>query len=554
MTHKHFGRDCELSTSGLDSQGEAIHPRHVTQRLLAALKDLGPEGLRAWTPRSGVGYLPTYLDSDRRWLSNGMCFYNDQWHVEACTPLERTPSDLAASSIAMLQVADAARRRAEADLPRGSRIHLTAANADMCDPENSWGSHLNVAVKPALWDELLDDVRRPAVLNCVASVIAAAVPLFGSGLLLPTRSGDVIYSTSGRAHHLTRISTLSTMQAYKRGLLNGRCEHHSASVARLHLICFDYTLIGTAPLAAFLGAGLAAAERGLLLPSLLAPVEACRDWSFGFSPGRGQFLPRAALVDGRQVTLPKYVLALAGQLLNLVEQGAIPRDEVLEAERFLPLVIELAEALERGDLQRAARHLDWAAKLIYLRSVCQEPGGAWGDAAHRLADHDFTHVDPERGAFWQFWDRGLVDPHVTPDDVARRFLAPPPHGRDWARAELIRRFGDSIVEMNWDQVALRLGESAWSPTVRIDLPEPDRFGAAEFGPLLDRAATADELIHLLAARCDPPAATGTRAMDVIPPPSGAVDRQEADWGGRSPLVHVPTSRGQEAGPLEEEVR
>ena len=512
MIPKFIGRDCELSASGFDRHGRPLSQTSVTQHLLDSLRPaLAQIDLRVWSsqPRESINRYA--VDCSRQWPENAMCVYSDQSHPEVCSGELRSPRQFAASSIAMLQVAELARRYAEAEAEPGTRYHITAANADTADPAISWGSHWNISVSKPLWEGLFVAVQRPALLNYVASVMAAAIAFFGSGLLLPWH-GDMVYSTSARAHQISRLSTLSTMQAFGRGLLNTRREAHARSLDRLHLIGFDYTLLGAAPLASLLQCALAAAEDGHCPVSLLDPVFACHVWSFGLNEQTHRIDSTAQLVDGRHVRLAGYMRQLAQDLLTMVERGQIPAEIAPEADLFLPQIVELCDALERGDLQFCARRLDWAAKLMCLLDQSSEPGARWGDAKMRLADHDFTHTDPERGAIWRLWDEDLVDPQVSRELVEQCVRQAPSEGRGWARGQLIRRFCDQISDINWDHVELRSGADRWSPRVRVEMPDPESLSRDEFAAVLDQAHDVHELISRLAQR----RSNGTQVTQVDP--------------------------------------
>gem|GEM_PF-4050523 len=216
----------------------------------------------------------------------------------------------------------------------GTQYQLSASNADLSDPSISFGSHLSVSVSTSLWENLFVDPRRPAVLGFVASVMAAAIPFFGAGYLLPTPGRETIYSLSARAHHLTRVQTLVTTKKWNRGLLNSRREAHGTPLERLHLIGFDYALLSSALLAALVGCALAAAEEGYCGLNLHDPVEAMRRWSWGLDRTTGRLPVTALRIDGRQQTLPEYMRELATQLLAMGEDQECLRNPPPESRAW----------------------------------------------------------------------------------------------------------------------------------------------------------------------------------------------------------------------------
>ena len=122
--------------------------------------------------------------------------YCDCEKIEICTAETMFPSRYAAQHIASLVIAEQARQAAEADAPDGTQIHLTAENVDPEDPAVSWGTHFNASISRALWENLHLQIRHPNVFSFVASALAAATAMFGSGYLLRLRNGEVLFSLS----------------------------------------------------------------------------------------------------------------------------------------------------------------------------------------------------------------------------------------------------------------------------------------------------------------------------------------------------------------------
>jgi len=522
-TVKYLGRDCELSTTGVDADRRAVSSWEVTRRVLAQIDAaFAPLGTRTWShrpgparghdrERSGSAYSADCL---RHWAPNGQCYYSDLAHVEVCTAECRTPYEFAAQSWSTLLVVEAARRRAQELAPPGTRYLLAASNVDALDPGVSWGTHLNVAVSPQLFADLLLDAKRPAVLAFVASALAAAMPFFGAGYVLPLRDGSCRYSLSARAHHVTRVVCDSTTTPFERGLLNTRREAHAAACDRLHLIGFDFALASAALLAAFVQACFAAAEAGYVGPVLLAPLQALHAWSLGFDQERGAPLALAKLVDGREVTLGAYVRELALALLRLCDEGTIKGAVAPSCAELLPRIAELAERVDRGDLAAGARHLDWAAKLVVLRQSCHQRGVGLDDDALRLLDHDFAATDPARSPLFKLWRRGLLDPLVDGAAVEACLRDGPTRNRGWARGRLIQRFCGTIDDVDWDHVELALTDERFGPRVRVDMPDPGGCGRDEFEPLLAGAADVHDLAATVrrAQRAD----AGTKTASFTP--------------------------------------
>jgi hypothetical protein len=513
---KLMGRDCELSTTGLTPDGQTLHPWRVTRHVLGHIgAAFEPVGGRVWTPRSwwqeaevatgswqgsngtrsSEWHGSQSIDSLRHWPSSGQCYYSDMSHVEVCTAEALDPRQVAAQSLNTLQVCEAARERAEAEAEPGTTYALTTANVDIVDPGISWGTHFNVAVESDLWEDLFE-VRRPARLGFVSSAMAALIPFFGAGYVIPMRSGPR-FSLSARAHHLTRLATLPTTEAYARGLLNARREAHAKGEDRLHLIGFDFGLASGALLASTLQCCLAAAELGFGGLGLDEPVRALTAWSYGLDLTTGRLTGIARLADGERITLPHYMRRMVSYLIGLVDDGSIPEEVAPGAAELLPLVLELTHFLEEGSMERYAPHLDWAAKLLVLVDLCDRDGMKLDDMPIRVADHDYASSDPNRGHFWRLWDWGRVDPLVSREEVSACLCDGPEEGRGWARGRLIRDYGDRITDVDWSRVELRGEGSFWGSRVHIGMPRPGSLSREVFEPVLAAASDPHEIQRLL---------------------------------------------------------
>jgi pup-ligase protein len=494
MVVKYMGRDCELSTTGLGLDGQAVTNWNVVRDILAQIGPaLRARGAVVWcgdVSRGGTGYGSFYsTDCLRNWASNGQCYYSDMGHVEVCTAPTARPKHFAAQCISTLLVAEEARKRAQSEANEDLTLALSASNADVFDPAVSWGTHLNASITNRLWEDLCLYHNRPAVLGFVASAIAAAIPFFGVGYLLPMKDGSTVYSLSGRTHHISSIKTLSTTEEWHRGLLNSRREPWGEDQDRLHLIGFDYSIISAALLCSFLQCVLTAAEEGYCGLNIYDPVRALRTWSWGLDTTTGRMAAKAATVDGRKLSLSTYMGQLTAALLDMCESGLISDEVAPDAVELLPMIAELTRYAEEGSVNRCAKHLDWAAKLMcLLGGSCQ-----WGSAAARLADHDFANTDPERGVLWQLWDEGLVDPLVTKDDALMCLKDGPVETRAWARGQLIRRFSESISSVNWDHVELHRTTNRWGPRLRVEMPHLDSLNRQIFEPIIRRAR---DVLHL----------------------------------------------------------
>lgn len=503
---KYMARDAELLTAGWYADGQRVEQWDVARCLLshvaAAFEPLGLPVWQAMPGRKGLwGTYASAASSDclRTWTPNGQCYYSDMAHWEGCTAEALSPRTYAAQCISALLVAEAARQSAATEFD-DVRFYLSAHNADGCDPAVSWGTHVNVAVSDDLWSDLVDAPRRPAVLGFVASALAAMIPWFGCGYLLPLKNGTSVFSLSARAHHLGRLISLRTTEAFQRGILNSRQEPHGVGQQRLHLIGFDYSLISAALQCSLLQCVLAAAEEGYCGLNLYDPVRALRSWSWGLDLSRGRLDGRARLVDGRELTLPEYVAELTTAMLEWVAEGRIGAAEAPEAAELLPEVLELTRYAREGSVDRLAQRLDWAAKLLTMLQVCRQEDVPLGAPVTTVIDQDFASTDPQRGLFWKSWEAGLIDPLVSLEDARACLLNGPAESRAWMRGQLIQRFASLITSVNWDALEFQRERCFWDARLKIELPQLDSLNRDQAARLLQESPTLAELEQTLSER------------------------------------------------------
>ncbi len=284
---------------------------------------------------------------------------------------------------------------------------------------------------------------------------------------------------------------------------------------RLHLIGFDYSIISAALLGVFVQSLLTAAEAGYCGLIVYDPLQAMRNWSWGLDMATGRMTGRAVMADGRKLSLAVYIREVTTMLQAMYRRGLMPDEGAPEATQLLPTIIELTHHVEEGLVNRCAKHLDWAAKLMCLLSG----NHAWGSAAARLADHDFANTDPDRGMLWRLWDEGLVDPLVSIDDARACLLEGPAETRAWARGQLIRKFSEKISSVNWDHVELYRRPDSWWPRLRIDMPHAESMNRQQFEPIIEQAENVAHLGSLLKRN-----------------PQGSAHQASTDVGNAHPLA------------------
>jgi proteasome accessory factor A len=478
------GADIELGNCWTTPHGS----RSNLEAASRVLQSLGR--LRPFHGFCGSAWGSTQGEWGRQWLKNGSCIYCDMSHVECATQEVASARDHAAAVHAAVRIVRSARRRALAALPPRDDLFVNVHTSDGT-PETSWGAHLNFMIPRRLWNAVFHH-HKPHLMAMLASFMAAAVPVFGQGLVLRSADG-CRYMTSARAHHLGSLVTLATTEAFNRGLLNSRDEPHAdGEWARLHLIAFDANL---QPAAIFMRTGLAqlflaALDTGWFNPDLLLddPVAAAFAWSAGFDLESGRFSPAARRPGRSSIELTDWHQTLARDLDQLLTAGLIPESVVPEGAAILQMWTETLDGLARGDMPLVAARLDWALKWQTLALL---PGwqGDLGDPRLRLLDQYYGHVDDRVGLFWDSWRRGAVD-RVIGDETIRHFMfAGDLHTRSGLRAELVRRLGPWIWSMDWDHVEVAAADRSWpwrTHRRRIALADPAASSAELIAELRDR--------------------------------------------------------------------
>jgi hypothetical protein len=523
-----LGADIELGNAW--TGGGPRSNLDAARLVLNAVRGVGPA--RGFAPP--VPWIDPFGEGGRHWLANGGSIYIDMSHLEVCPPETASARDHAAAFHAMLRLVRAARRRAVASLPEGEDLFV---NAHVTDGtlSTSWGAHLDVTTSRPLWHDLLGN-RRPHRTALLAAIVAALVPLFGQGAVLPF-GGGCRFVTSARAMHLGDIVTLATTEAFRRGLLNSRDEPHAGDdLARLHLIAFDTNL---QPASIFLRCGLlqlalAAMEAGWFDAGLLLddPVAAARAWSFALAPdSAGPQSDLAARPQGGRIGLVDFHRRLLVGLRRVVDRGEVTDAVVPEGRAILDLFAETLDDVERRDLPRLARRLDWALKWQYL----EELGPDLDDPRLRLLDQYYSHVDDRVGLFWTAWREGQVDRIIDDAAIGRFMTAGDPHSRSSLRGELVRRLRPWITDMDWSYIEVGRPRGCWPRYARVELPDPALPGGARLAELRQRYPDDAALLNAAFESADP-----LNPRQGLASTAGALDKPGANGRGATEWKGLPS--------------
>lgn len=485
ITPKVLGADYELANA-MTTRGSTLNQSvyEASRRLLDEID--GYPHSRVWGGTS--------IEWGRRFLAgNGGSAYIDSDHLEINLPEHRRASDHALQVHAGFRIAQRARAAAEEKMSsRLGRINLMAT---VSDGSRSWGSHLNVCVSRQLWDDLF--TRKPHLAGFFATHLATASLYTGQGQVGAGNERSACdYQLTQRADFFEEFVGWQT--THRRPILNLRDESHAGKdLARMHVIFFDNALT---PVSNYLKAGttqlvLALLEGGWADPSLLVddPLDAAWQVSRDLTlkqplrlVGRGKF--------GTAIEVQRRLAALAGEL---VASGEL-QDAVPGAPEIVATWNETLDLLERRDLAALSRRVDWALKYLVLERQISRRGLSWQSPEIRALDLRYANLDPQEGLFLQLARAGQVEAMPTDAAIAQAADEPPIDTRAYLRAQLLRRHGDDVSDVEWDKIRFRISGGRYRSSDQwLGLPDPARWGKEEADPVLATCRKPEELIALI---------------------------------------------------------
>lgn len=425
---------------------------------------------------------------------NGGCAYIDLDHLELCLPEVTSAPDHVAAWHAMLRLAQAALAAANAERPAERRIQAMINNSD--GRGNSYGSHLNVLLTRAAWENVIE--RKLHHLAYLAAFQASSLLYTGQGKVgSENGTPPARYQLSQRADFIETL--IGPQTTFRRPLINSRDEPLCGGpLARMHVISFDSTLCHGASLlrVGVMQLVLAMLEAGAVNLSLALddPLAALRDWS------RDPSLEATAdLLDGRSLTAVELQLLFLADARSFAERGGF-EGIVPGAEEILALWQDTLERLQRRDWDGLSRRLDWVLKLAMLeRALRQRPELDWDSPELKYLDHLYASLDPEEGLYWAWSRAGLVDLLVPEERIRRLGELPPEDTRAWGRAMLLRAASGVVDRVDWDYVRFRLPERSPSRYCRVNLPDPLGATRADFAPAFIESNTLNQLLDRLGA-------------------------------------------------------
>jgi proteasome accessory factor A len=393
-------------------------------------------------------------DRGRTFLrTNGGCAYIDLDHLELCLPEVLSAYDHVACWHAMLRIARRALAAANSGRGPSREIQLLANNSD--GHGHSYGSHLNVLVSRATWDNLVH--RKPHVLAYLAAFQVSSLPLTGQGKVGSENAAPwVEYQLSQRADFFETVQGPQT--TWRRPIVNtrdeplcGRGDSESDELARLHVIFFDSTLCQVATLlrvgmiqivAAMLEAG--PVNSALALDD---PLAAVIRWSHDPT-----LEATALLVSGERTTALQLQRRFLDEAKRFVDagksDGIVPR-----AAEIIALWEDTLSKLERREWDALVTRLDWVLKRELLRrTIERSPDLEWSSPEIKHLDLLYSSLDAMEGLYWNIADHGLLESVVSEDTIRRYTVEPPRDTRAWGRTMLLRHADRGVTDVDWDFV------------------------------------------------------------------------------------------------------
>ncbi len=177
-------------------------------------------------------------------------------------------------------------------------------------------------------------------------------------------------------------------------------------------------------------------------------------------------------------------------------------------ERFAGDVDDLtADVLDRwesallalaDDPMRLAGKLDWVTKLQLMDGYRTRDGIGWNHPRLQLVDLQYSDVRAERGLYNKLAAAGRIERMLDERDVRDAVTNPPEDTRAYFRGRCLQQYPDSVAAASWDSVIFDIpGRESLQ---RVPTLEPLRGTKAHVGGLLDRCATAAELVTALTGK------------------------------------------------------
>jgi Pup amidohydrolase len=416
-------------------------------------------------------------------LTNGARLYVDHAHPEYSSPEVLTPLDALRYDRAGEMVMQRAAELASA-LPGVDPIRLYKNNTD--NKGASYGTHENYLMRRS---------------TPFAQIVTGLIPFFVTRQAI-TGAGRVGIGQDGRTHgfQLSQRADFFEVEVglettLKRPIINTRDEPHADPQyhRRLHVIVGDANMSETST---YLKMGMSALvltliEDGIDLSdlTLAAPVAEMHHVSHDSS-----LQHKLELKDGRRMTAIEMLRTYAERADHRAQAtlGSTADAQTVDVlSRWHTILDKLDD-----DPSQCADELDWVAKLQVLEGYRRRDNLDWSHARLGLVDLQYSDMQRGKGIARRLESLGTLKRITTDQEIAHAMVNPPLDTRAWFRGECLRRYPESIAAASWDSVVFDVVGRA--SLQRVPTLDPLRGTQAHVGALLDRCATADQLLAALA--------------------------------------------------------
>ena len=147
---------------------------------------------------------------------------------------------------------------------------------------------------------------------------------------------------------------------------------------------------------------------------------------------------------------------------------------------------------------RLAGQLDWVTKLQLMDGYRTRDGIGWNHPRLQLVDLQYSDVRSGRGLYNKLVAAGRIECLLDERDIRAAVTSPPEDTRAYFRGRCLQQYPDSVAAASWDSVIFDIpGRESLQ---RVPTLEPLRGTKAHVGELLDRCATAAELVTALTGK------------------------------------------------------
>jgi proteasome accessory factor PafA2 len=416
-------------------------------------------------------------------LTNGARLYVDHAHPEYSSPECTNPRDLVAWDKAGENIMAVAGEQAS-KIPGAQPINLYKNNTD--NKGASYGTHENYLMQRA---------------TPFAEIVRHLTPFFVSRQVV-TGAGRVGIGQDGRTHgfQISQRADFFEVEVglettLKRPIINTRDEPHADAekYRRLHVIIGDANL---AEVSTYLKLGTTSLVLSMIEDKFLSvdlsvqgPVQTLHQVSH--DPSLKHLI---VLQSGRKLTGVQLQMEYCEQARKYVEDRyGSDADDVTQdvLNRWESVLTRLAT-----DPMSLSRELDWVAKLELLNGYRDRDGLDWDAPRLHLVDLQYSDVRPEKGLYNKLVQKDRLERIAAEAKVSWAMTNPPEDTRAYFRGRCLDQYPDEIAAASWDSVIFDLpGRDSLQ---RVPTLEPLRGTRKHVGDLLDRCATAEDLLRVLA--------------------------------------------------------